>query len=79
MKSNYSLTNSIDFVDKVKKLKIKPSYKLASLDIVNLYTDIRNSTDTEEEPHKYQKTRYQEYTRIDRVIKVAPRPKLLYP
>ena len=38
--NDHSLINSIDFVDKVKDLIIEPSYKLASFDIINLYTNI---------------------------------------
>jgi hypothetical protein len=38
--NNYSLIDSTDFVDRVKNINIEPSYKLASLDIVNLYTNI---------------------------------------
>ena len=36
LENDNSLNNNTSLIDKFKNLKIKPSYKLASLDIVNL-------------------------------------------
>ena len=38
--NSHSISNNVDFVNKVKDLMIEPQYKLASFDIVNLYTNL---------------------------------------
>ena len=40
LKNNHIIVNNTDFINKVKDIKLQPSYKLASIDIVNLYTNI---------------------------------------
>ena len=40
MHNNHSIKNSIEFINKIQNINIKKSYKIASLDIVNLYTNI---------------------------------------
>ena len=40
LKHNHSIKNNTDFVNKMKNIKIQSNYKLASFDIVDLYTNI---------------------------------------
>ena len=40
LKNNHIIVNNIDFINRVNDIKLQPSYKLASFDIVNLYTNI---------------------------------------
>ena len=37
--NNHSIKNNTDFVNKMKNIKIRPNYKIASFDIVDLYTN----------------------------------------
>ena len=38
--NNHSIRNNIEFVNRVKSLRMLPQYKLMSFDIVNLYTNV---------------------------------------
>ena len=38
--NNHSVINSSNFVSKIKDVKLKPQYKIASFDIVSLYTNV---------------------------------------
>lgn len=40
LENNHSIKNSIELIDKIKTQSIKNNHKLASLDIVNLYTSV---------------------------------------
>ena len=40
IKNNHTIANLIDFINKVKNVKLPPNYKIASFDIVKLYTNI---------------------------------------
>ena len=40
LKNNHIIVNNIDFINKVNDIKLQASYKLASFDIINLYTNI---------------------------------------
>ena len=40
LQNNRSVINSMDFINKVRNIQLLPTYKLASFDIVNLYTNI---------------------------------------
>ena len=40
LQNNRSIINSMDFINKVRNIQLLPTYKLASFDIVNLYTNI---------------------------------------
>lgn len=40
MRHIHTIKNSIDFVNKIKDIKLQPGYRIMSLDIVNLYTNI---------------------------------------
>lgn len=40
LNNDHSITNNIDFINKIKTVKLKPNYKLVSFDIVDLYTNI---------------------------------------
>ena len=37
---NYSIKNNIEFVNKIKNLELRPDYKLVTLDIKSMYTNI---------------------------------------
>ena len=39
-KNDHIIANLTDFINKVKNVKLPPNYKLASFDIINLYTNI---------------------------------------
>ena len=40
IENNHTVKNVIEFIHKVNNIKLFPNYKLVSLDIVNLYTNI---------------------------------------
>lgn len=40
LKNNHSTKNCIEFIDKLKDIQIKPNFRIASFDIVDLYTNI---------------------------------------
>lgn len=40
LKNNMSLKNSTDLIDHISNLKLKDSHRLASFDVVNLYTNV---------------------------------------
>lgn len=40
MKNNLSVKNSLDFINRIKDIKLQPSYRITSFDIVNLYTNV---------------------------------------
>lgn len=40
LEKDYSLRNSLDFVDKTKDLSVENHKTMASLDIVNLFTNV---------------------------------------
>ena len=38
--NNHSIKNNIDFINKLKSIKLRSNYKIASFDIVDLYTNV---------------------------------------
>ena len=40
LKNNHSTKSCTEFIDKLKNIQIKPNYRIASFDIVDLYTNI---------------------------------------
>ena len=40
LENDRSIKNNIDFINKIKVTKLLPQYKIASFDIVNLYTNV---------------------------------------
>lgn len=40
LKSNHSIRNNTDFIEKIKHVKLQANYKIASFDTVGLYTNI---------------------------------------
>ena len=40
MENVHSVKNTLEFIEKIKTIEILPNYKLVSMDIVNLYTNI---------------------------------------
>ena len=40
LNNNRTVINNLDFINKIRDIKISPNYKLASLDIVSLYTNV---------------------------------------
>jgi hypothetical protein len=43
MSHTYNINNSVHCAEKIKKLAASPTYRVVSLDITNLYTNIPNT------------------------------------